>query len=96
MDANEILDGEIPLADLYDTYICTSFEHLEQDKEILKSLPFGYIIFSVPNFDDPTHFRTFQNEDEIRYRYNNLIDIERIEVIQKDHMKKFIVKAKKY
>ena len=87
LDANNIENiGE------YDTFICTSFEHLEHDIDIIKKLH-GTFIFSVPNFDDPTHFRTFQSEQEIINRYEKFININEIKTIQKEHMKKFIVKG---
>lgn len=89
-DANDILNG-YPI-DRYNVFLCTSLEHLENDLDIIKKLH-GTFIFSVPNFDDPTHFRIFKNKEEILNRYDKLIDISEIKTIQKEHMKKFIVKG---
>lgn len=68
----------------YDTAIIFEvLEHIEKDLGIIERIPSGKrVIFSVPNFDDPAHVRTFQNGREIYERYSHLIEIEKIETIQ--------------
>jgi len=53
-------------------------EHVEHDLKILSYLPGGVrVIFSVPNFDDPAHLRTF-SPATVKERYGNILDIEDI------------------
>lgn len=53
-------------------------EHVEHDFKILSYLPEGVrVIFSVPNFDDPAHLRTFSSET-VKERYGTILDIEDI------------------
>lgn len=52
-----------------------TFEHLTSDVELLKRLPKGRIIFSVPNFMCSTHYRTYNNADQIKNYYKNVLDI---------------------
>jgi len=53
-------------------------EHVEQDLKILSYLPSGIrAIFSVPNFDDPAHLRTY-NHATIKERYEGILDISEI------------------
>ena len=50
-------------------------EHMEHDLKILSYLPEGVrVIFSIPNFDDPAHLRTF-TQDSIKALYGNILDI---------------------
>jgi hypothetical protein len=81
----ELFDAEdIPKRNLtnYDTFICTSLEHLENDLKIIGALPKGtHFIFSVPNFDDDMHFRKFDNEVQIYRRYKDLLIIKNIKRI---------------
>jgi hypothetical protein len=92
-DANDIIGSDLRE---YDTFICTSLEHLEHDIDIIKALPSGCnFVFSVPNFHDPTHVRVFKHEQEIIYRYGDILDIEKIEVIKEGSLKKFVVKSTK-
>lgn len=64
----------------HDTIVCTEvLEHIEQDREVIANWPAGTIcVCSVPNFDFDTHVRFFRTEDQVRERYGDLIDIERV------------------
>ncbi|PKM52339.1 MAG: hypothetical protein CVV02_02940 [Firmicutes bacterium HGW-Firmicutes-7] len=54
-------------------------EHIEEDLKVLSYLPEGVrVIFSVPNFNETSHVRTYSLES-IKERYENLLDI--IEII---------------
>lgn len=91
-DANDIIKS--PLEN-FNVFICTSLEHLEKDREIIGSLPKkSHFLFSVPNFDDPTHFRIFKSKDDIYSRYSNYLDIIQIKEIRLQHMKKFICNSR--
>lgn len=51
-------------------------EHIENDFELIVSLPRGTrIIFSLPNFDSEAHVRYFERSYEIHERYSNLIEM---------------------
>ncbi len=54
-------------------------EHIRDDFGILRNIKEGSaIIFSLPTFDDPAHFRWFLKPREIEKRYFRLIDIRKI------------------
>jgi hypothetical protein len=92
-DANDIIGSDLRE---YNTFICTSLEHLEHDIDIIKALPSKCnFLFSLPNFMDVTHFRIFENEEQIIDRYGNILDIEKIEIIEEGTLKKFVVKSTK-
>lgn len=61
----------------YDLVICfEALEHIQKDLELLhRVLPGTRMLLSVPNFNDPYHVRYFQNEDEVRNRYEKVIRI---------------------
>lgn len=64
----------------FDAVVCVSMEHLEHDKEILKSIPPGTKVYlSIPNIDAPDHIRILSTDKEIKERYGNIIKIEKIE-----------------
>lgn len=67
-------------AAFFNTVICLEvLEHIEADLQILKTLPEGvHIIFSVPNFDAPSHVRWFTSERELKKRYFKHVDIREI------------------
>jgi SAM-dependent methyltransferase len=68
--------------DDYDTFITTSFEHIEHDRELIQALPSGRLfVFCVAGFDDPEHFRVFSGAQQIRERYGHLLSIDCIETI---------------
>lgn len=84
----KIIDGRVWEGNVYDKknyeggyeyYITTEvLEHLENDIEVIKNIPSGKkIIFSVPSFPDPSHVRTY-TEDEVWKRYEEYIKIENI------------------
>jgi hypothetical protein len=63
----------------YDTFITTSFEHIRFDRELIGELPVGAnLVFSVALFDDPEHFRVFENEAQLRSRYGDLLAIDTV------------------
>ncbi len=54
-------------------------EHVKRDHVVLGNIPAGKeIIFSVPNFDAPSHVRWFTSERQIKKRYFRQIDIKEI------------------
>ena len=61
----------------YDCIICVEvLEHIETDIEVMRYWRKGCkCICSVPNFDSRTHVRYFQNEEQIRERYGQLLEI---------------------
>jgi 2-polyprenyl-3-methyl-5-hydroxy-6-metoxy-1,4-benzoquinol methylase len=69
--------------DEYDGIVCCEvLEHIERDLQAIELWkPGALCICSVPNFDYPTHVRTFRSEAEVRARYGQLIAIEWIERI---------------
>jgi len=86
------LDVNNTLPIFYDTYICTAFEHIEKDLALIKLMKRGAnFIFSVPNFRHYTHFRTFQNENEIRQRYSEWLNIKSVTQIDTNNFKKKFV-----
>jgi trans-aconitate methyltransferase len=61
------------------TFVSTeTFEHLENDIELIKKLPKNHMIFSVPNYMCADHYRTYNNEDFIIKYYENILKIENI------------------
>lgn len=64
----------------FDTIVCTEvLEHIERDLDVVAQWPTGVsCVCSVPNFDFATHVRHFLHEDEVRARYDGLIEIEKI------------------
>ncbi|MFT6827464.1 MAG: 2-polyprenyl-3-methyl-5-hydroxy-6-metoxy-1,4-benzoquinol methylase [Bacteroidia bacterium] len=64
----------------YDVAICLEvFEHLNEDKKIINFFQQGKkVIFSVPNFWDPSHVRRFVSMRQIKSRYYKLLDIQQI------------------
>lgn len=64
----------------YDTIICLEvLEHIKNDLILIENIKKGSnIIFSVPNFDAPSHVRWFTSERQIKRRYYRTIDIQEI------------------
>lgn len=52
-----------------------TFEHLENDIDLIQKLPKNYLIFSVPNYMCPNHYRTYDNEIQIRDYYKDILNI---------------------
>lgn len=97
-DANKIASGDTGdiKIETYDTFLTTSFEHIQHDRELIKRLPSNrHFVFCVAGFDDPEHFRIFSNPAEIRQRYKHLLSIERIEILG-DTFKKFVTLSRTY
>lgn len=63
-------------------------EHLKEDKEVLRKIKKGaHVLFSVPNFNSASHVRYFENENDVFYRYNqilNIVDLYSIKVSTKN------------
>lgn len=64
----------------YNTVVCLEvLEHIRNDLEVLSNLSSGtHIIFSVPNFDAPSHVRWFTSERQVKRRYFRYVDIKEI------------------
>lgn len=60
----------------FDTFITTSLEHIQFDRELVAELPHGAaFVFSVAKFDDPEHFRIFDGVDDVVARYGDLLRV---------------------
>ena len=56
--------------------ICVSMEHIKNDIEIIKEVKSGSLIgLASPNFGGDSHYRFFENINDFKNRYKNLIDI---------------------
>lgn len=88
--------NDIPYTDLkkWDAFICTSLEHLENDIELLNSLPTCTIYFCATNMYDKTHFWTFKDELEIYDRYKNVMRIIDYKIFKFDDRMKIIGRGK--
>lgn len=78
------------------TYIATEvFEHIKDDKALISRLPKGVnLIFSVPNYKAPNHYRTYNGVEFIKEYYKDLLNIEFIkEFPQNDKDSIFVVKS---
>ena len=60
----------------YNTVICLEvLEHLD-DQKVIRNIPIGKrVIFSVPNFDDPAHLRTYNSIEQIKQRFDGMLEI---------------------
>ncbi|GAG82935.1 unnamed protein product [marine sediment metagenome] len=72
-------DGDNYSSD-YDVFVCFStLEHIKKDREVVKNIPAGKgFIFLVPPINNSYHVRFFNNKQEIRNRYGDLVDIKTI------------------
>ncbi len=60
----------------YDTFVTTSLEHIQFDRELVGELPIGSaFVFCVARFDDPEHFRIYETLADVQSRYANLLRI---------------------
>lgn len=61
----------------YGLVICFEvLEHIQKDLAMLQRIrPGTQMLLSVPNFNDPYHVRFFQNEQEVRVRYEKVMRI---------------------
>lgn len=67
----------------YDLVIALeTLEHIKCELRVIENIKQGsYIIFSLPQFDDPAHIRFFYNPRKIVKRYYRHIDIKKIVTI---------------
>ena len=74
----------------YDTVICVSPEHIENDLDILDDIIQETNIFlSCPKFGGISHIRFYPNDESIRRRYSKMMEIKNI--IDIPLARKFIV-----
>ncbi len=79
----------------YDTFITTSFEHIQHDIALIESLPRGSaFVFSVAGFDDVEHFRVFTDQRQIHARYAHVLDIAHI-WLNKDRSKMVVASRRR-
>jgi len=52
-----------------------TFEHLKSDIDLIRKLPKGRIIFSIPNYMCSNHYRTYNSEAQIKDYYKDVLDI---------------------
>jgi 2-polyprenyl-3-methyl-5-hydroxy-6-metoxy-1,4-benzoquinol methylase len=64
----------------YNVVIATEvFEHIENDKAILKNIKRGaHVFISLPTFNSPAHVRCFKTSISILHRYYNFIESPKI------------------
>jgi SAM-dependent methyltransferase len=69
----------------YDVVVCTEvLEHIEQDLDAVRQWRSGaWCVCSVPNYDSSTHVRVFKDEQSVRSRYGELIDITHLQRLRK-------------
>lgn len=70
----------------YDIIVCTEvLEHIEKDIELVSLWKKGvHVICSVPNYDSPgQHVRFFTTQDQVYERYNQVIEIDKIQKLKK-------------
>jgi SAM-dependent methyltransferase len=68
---------------------CEVLEHLGHDHDLMSIglLPRGLrVIGTLPNFDDPSHVRTFTRPDDVIARYGKLLEVEKLEWITDNHL----------
>ena len=67
----------------YDVVALIEFlEHIEEDLEILSSVPEGKrLVLTVPKYWCPEHVRVFKTPSAIYERYGKLIDVESLDII---------------
>lgn len=72
----------------YDLVLCfEALEHIQNDLELLGRIHSGTkVILSVPNFSDPYHVCYFRTIEEVRNRYQNVINISEIVTSKLNHL----------
>ncbi len=56
-------------------------EHLERDFDLLRLIPSGTkVLFSVPSYGSASHVRQFKSPQDVKKRYNSIVDIILLEV----------------
>lgn len=59
-------------------------EHINKDLVLISSIPEGRtIVFSVPSFDYNSHVRFFNNMEEVKGRYKNLLEFQEEKIVKK-------------
>jgi SAM-dependent methyltransferase len=60
----------------YDVVVCTEvLEHIERDRDVIRRWrPGAGVIATVPNYHSASHVRYFRDADEVRARYDGLIE----------------------
>jgi len=92
-DANEIPNHDLSE---FDAFVCTSLEHLENDIDILDSLPEpSTIYFCVTNMPDKTHAWGFDSEWEIYDRYKDTMRIVDYKIYRYNNRMKMIGRGKR-
>jgi glycosyltransferase involved in cell wall biosynthesis len=75
-DVTRSPDMRRPRLQEYDTFITTSLEHIQFDRELVEELPIGStFVFCVARFDDPEHFRIYETLADVQSRYADLLRI---------------------
>ena len=69
-------------------------EHLEDDIELLRRIGLNKIVFSVPGFDAPAHLRYFENLQDVRNHYSQIVDITDIKEFGEGDYKYWLVWSK--
>lgn len=78
----------------YSVVICTEvFEHLEHDRKAIENIKNGAVVlFSVPTFGGAGHARRFPNDESIKRRYGDMLDIKEIKpIFKKDGTPKWYI-----
>lgn len=92
-DANDIPNTFL----CFDTFVCTSLEHLENDRLIVASLPIGSTLyFCATNVYDRTHYWTFKTDYDVYKRYQDFMNILDIKTLNFGDRKKVIGRGVKY
>jgi trans-aconitate methyltransferase len=70
----------IPPADCY--VMNEVLEHLDDDLDLLRSLPPSTVVLSVPSFDSTSHVRFFEKEGSAVKRYGRVLAIDHVEYVK--------------
>jgi hypothetical protein len=90
LSANDIAQSGL---DDCDTFVTTSFEHIEHDFELIGQFPPGAcFMFCVAGFEDPEHYRVFDSAAGIRDRYGDVLTIGAIEELGQE-VRKYVTIA---
>lgn len=83
----EVFDLRDSLSEIFQfhsgtTVILETLEHLEEDRDLIESIPHGgHVIFSVPNYDSEGHLRWFDDLTQVYNRYGRWLDYRRFATI---------------
>lgn len=72
----------------HDAIVCTEvLEHIEADREVVSLWKPGLLcVASVPNFDADNHVRYFHTEQDVRARYQGLVEFETVVRVRKPEL----------